>query len=194
MTFDSWDRWERRHVRNSAFSSITDAFPSCLERTATQPFLTLTLPRLHAQTILLLQNCPPVKHAPLLVGCRQTPALVFKLNSPTQLLAHIAKKSRLSQIPGTSLGYFDLTKNYYCCVGCFIEPTLVRTFSIFPLWDLAFVHKHTTLKSFTLPHTSTTVIQTAERWERLRINCSCMKSFINNVYCCFLLLPTAVRG
>lgn len=70
----------------------------------------------------------------------------------------------------------------------------LRTFSRFPLWDLAFVHKHTTLQSFTLPHTSTTVIQTAERWERLRINCSCMKPFINNAYCCFLLLPTAVRG
>lgn len=67
-------------------------------------------------------------------------------------------------------------------------------FSIFPPWDLAFVHKHTTLQSFTLPHTSTTVIQTAERWQRLRINCFCIKSFINNVHCCFLLLPAAARG
>lgn len=49
-----------------------------------------SLCRLQAQTILL-RNCPPVKHVPLLVGCRQTPALVFKLNSPAQLLAHIAK-------------------------------------------------------------------------------------------------------
>lgn len=38
-----------------------------------------------------LQNCSPVKHASFLVGCRWTSTLLFKLNSPTPLLAHIAK-------------------------------------------------------------------------------------------------------
>lgn len=145
-----------------------------------------------AHTLLPLQNCSPVKHAPFLVGCRWTPTSLFKLNTPTPLLAHIVKNQDCQgyQEPVCDI----LIKYYYCHVGRFIEPTLVRTFSLFPLWDLAFVHKHSTLKSFTVPHTSTIVIQTAERWERLRVNCSCIKSFISNIYCCFLLLPTAVRG
>lgn len=159
MTSNAWDRWERWQVRNSLFNSIMDASPSYPQRTATQPLLTLTLPKLQAQTILL-QNCPPVKHAPLLVGCQQTLALVIKQSYT--VISSYCQKSRLSQIARTSLVYFDLTKNYYCYVRCFIEPTFVRIFSIFPLWDLAFAHKHTTPQLFTLPHTSTTVIQTVK--------------------------------
>lgn len=170
-------------------SSIMGVFPSSALRTATRPSLTLPLPALQAQSNLLLPNCSPVKHAPLLVWCRQNPALVCKWSSPTWLLAHTAKvKTAIDANYQFGIFWFNKKLLLLCWTNT------LRTFSRFPLWDLAFVHKHTTLQSFTLPHTSTTVIQTAERWERLRINCSCMKPFINNAYCCFLLLPTALRG
>lgn len=66
-------------------SSIVGVFPPSGLRTAMLPVLTLALPALQARTNLLLPNCPPVKHTPLLVGCRQNPAFVCKWSSPTVL-------------------------------------------------------------------------------------------------------------
>lgn len=68
--------------------------------------LTPTAFMLQTQTILLLQNHPPTKHAPLPVGCRQKPATEAALH----LLAHIAEVKTVRETSIAKWGYFDLSK------------------------------------------------------------------------------------
>lgn len=152
-----------------------DAFPHCPEVCVTQPFLTLP--------ILLLQSCPPVKLAPFLWDGGKI-LLWFQTQAVLHSYYLILPKMKIATNSKN-----HSTINYYCCVGCFIEPTFVRTFSSFSLGDLAFVHS--TQHSFTLPHTST-LIQTPGRGGRLRTNCSCMKCFIIHTYIHTAVYITAV--
>lgn len=147
------------------------------------------LPKLQAQTILL-QNCHPVKHAPLLVGCQQTLASVIK-HSNTVITSY-CQKSRLSQIARTSLVYFELTKNYYCCGRCLIEPNLWELPPYFPvrLGFCAQTHNTAVIHPPSHPHNSDS---DSRCWKDPVI--ALVSSLLSIIYIAgFFLLPTAERG
>lgn len=186
MSFDAWDRWEWRHTWEKLHAEqYHGCFPMLpTEVFVTQPFLTLT-----AQAPSSNHSPPPqppsCETCSLLVGWRKNPALVLNPSCPTQLLPHTAKNEdcHKQQEP------FNNKLLLLCWM--FYWANTCELFPYFP-WETWFLCTNTTQHSPSL--TPPQLIQTAERWGRLRTNCSCIKCFINNVYCCFLLLSSASRG
>lgn len=182
MSFDAWDRWKEDmggapHWAGSwmlSHATLRGFCPTALSHT----------------------DCPGSSHSPppelpscetcsLLVGWRENPALVLDPSSPTKLLLHIAKNEdcHKQQEPFNN-------KLLLLCWMFYWSNACENLFLIFP-GRLGFsAHKTQHSPSLTPPQ----LIQIAERWGKLRTNCSCIRCFINNVNCCFLLLQSAARG
>lgn len=165
--------WEKLH---------TEQYQGCFPTQSTDVLVTQHL-------LTPTARAPSSNHSPsellscetcsLLVGWRKNPALVLN-----QLLPHTAKNEDCHN-----------TENHLITIAVLNVLLSLYLWELFPYfpWETWLLCTNTQHSSHSPSLTPPQLIQT-ERWGRLRTNCSCIKCFINNVYCYFLLLLSAARG